>query len=47
MEVSSTAPPKKKQRLRVRLFFYGRFYKLALTDCATIFEVNFLVSERV
>ncbi len=25
----------------------GRFYKLALTDCETIFEVNLFVSEGV
>ncbi len=27
--------------------FYGWFYKLALTDCDTIFEVNLFVSEGV
>ena len=26
---------------------YGRFYKLALTDCETIFEVNLFVGEGV
>ena len=25
----------------------GRFYKLALTDCETIFEINSFVSEEV
>jgi len=28
-------------------FNKGRFYKLALTDCETIFEVNLFVSEGV
>ena len=28
-------------------FILGRFYKLALTDCETIFEVNLFVSEGV
>ena len=28
-------------------FFEGGFYKLALTDCETIFEVNLFVSEGV
>ena len=28
-------------------FFEGEFYKLALTDCETIFEVNLFVSEGV
>ena len=28
-------------------FIIGRFYKLALTDCETIFEVNLFVSEGV
>jgi len=25
---------------------YGRFYKLALTDCETVFEVNTIVVEQ-
>ncbi len=28
-------------------FFIGRFCKLALTDCETIFEVNLFVREGV
>ena len=35
-----------KQPGQVRPYLaYGRFYKLALTDCETIFEVNLFVSK--
>ena len=41
------AHPGRRASLQRLSSFYGRFYKLALTDCETVFEVNLFVGEGV